>query len=90
MITAKDFVPDGASFQAIGGEILVPSQVYLAGSVPLFMKAVLSVVNELVRTIFSVISFLQENKILRHNSGIILNVVIMIFEMKSWGDYILG
>ena len=32
--TAKDLVPVGTPFHAIGGEILAPSQVYFAGKIP--------------------------------------------------------
>jgi hypothetical protein len=69
MITAKDFVPVGASFQAMGGETLAPSQVYFAGKVPLFVKAELSAVSVLVATMASIVSFLHEKRKLMSNNG---------------------
>lgn len=67
MITAKDFVPDGAFFHAIGEETPAPSQVNFAGKVPLLEKAELSAVNVLVEgTKASVVSFLHENNKLKY------------------------
>jgi hypothetical protein len=90
MMTAKDFVPVGASFQAIGGEILAPSQVYFAGKVPLLVKAELSAVSVLVTTSASTVSVLQENRKLMSSKGNILNIcmrlvcfIVKVFDKKT-------
>ena len=84
MITAKDFVPVGASFHAMGGEMLAPSHVYFAGKIPLLVKAVLVAVNVLVLmtagTMASMVAFLHENKKLIINKGMNLNEVMILID----------